>query len=99
MNKIKTKATYHCGRTTKGGKVYNANHNTLNKTRNGQNHIDHERTKENLLFRVENDRMVRCDSYDAIAYEKKRYKELFEDSLEARNERYRQQRHKERGTP
>lgn len=92
----KIKATYHCGRTTKGGKVYNANHNTLTKTRNGQSHIDHDRTKENLLFRVENGRMVRCDSYDAIAYEKKRYKELFEVSLEARNERYRQQRHKER---
>lgn len=96
MNKIKTKATYHCGRTTKGGKVYNANHNTLDKTRNGQNHIDHDRTKENLLFRLENGRMVRCDSYNAIEYEKRRYKELFEDSLEARNERYRQQRHKER---
>ncbi len=92
----KIKATYHCGRITKGGKVYNANHNTLDRTRNGQNHIDHDRTKENILFRVENGRMVRCDSYDAIAYEKKRYKELFEDSLEARNERYRQQRHKER---
>lgn len=92
----KIKATYHCGRTTKGGKVYNANHNTLIKTRNGQNHIDHERTKKNLLFRVENGRMVRCDSYNAIEYEKRRYKELFEASLEARNERYRQQRHKER---
>lgn len=92
----KIKATYHCGRTTKGGKVYNANHNTLDKTRNGQNHIDHDRTKENLLFRVENGRMVRCDSYNAIEYEKRRYKELFEVSLEARNERYRQQRHKER---
>ena len=92
----KIKATYHCGRTTKGGKVYNANHNTLDRTRNGQNHIDHDRTKENLLFRVENGRMVRCDSYNAIEYEKRRYKELFEDSLEARNERYRQQRHKER---
>ena len=90
----KIKATYHCGRTTKGGKVYNANHNTLDRTRNGQNHIDHDRTKENLLFRVENGRMVRCDSYNAIEYEKQRYKELFEDSLEARNERYRQQRHK-----
>lgn len=92
----KIKATYHCGRTTKSGKVYNANHNTLNKTRDGQKHIDHDRTKENLLFRMENGRMVRCDSYNAIEYEKRRYKELFGESLEARNERYRQQRHKER---
>ena len=96
MKKIKTKATYHCGRKTKDGKVFNANHNTLDKTRSEQNHIDHQRTTENLLFRVENGRMVRCNSYDAISYEKQRYKELFGDSLEAKNERYRQQRHKER---
>ena len=96
MERIKTKATYHTGRTTKAGKVFNSNHNTQDKTRDGQNHIDHERTKNNLLYRVENNKMIPCKSYDSIVFEKKRYKELFGNSLEARNERYRKQRHSER---
>lgn len=96
MERIKTKATYHTGRTTKAGKVFNANHNTQDKTRDGQNHIDHERTKNNLLYRVENNKMIPCKSYDSIVFEKKRYKELFGNSLETRNERYRKQRHSER---
>lgn len=96
MTKKKTKATYHCGRTTKAGKVYNANHNTRTETRNGQNHIDHDRTERNLLYRVENNKLIPCKSYDCIEFEKKRYSELFGDSLQARNERYIQQRHKER---
>lgn len=52
--------------------------------------------KNNLLYRIENNKVIPCKSDDSVAFEKKRYKELFEDSLEARNERYRQQRHKER---
>lgn len=96
MARIKTKATYHTGRKTKAGKVFNANHNTQTKTRDGQNHIDHDRTKNNLLYRVENNKVILCRSYDAIVFEKKRYKELFGASLEARNERYRKQRHQER---
>ncbi|MEE0982489.1 MAG: hypothetical protein U0L38_00380, partial [Bacteroidales bacterium] len=96
MTKKKTKATYHCGRTTKAGKVYNANHNTNKKTRDGQNHIDHERTESNLLYRIENNKLIPCKSYDCIAFEKKRYSELFGESLNARNERYIKQRHKER---
>lgn len=96
MTKKKTKATYHCGRTTKAGKVFNANHNTNKKTRDGQSHIDHDRTEQNLLYRVENNKLIPCRSYDCIEFEKKRYSELFGDSLQARNERYIQQRHKER---
>lgn len=96
MTKKKIKATYHCGRTTKAGKNYNANHNTRTETRNGQSHIDHDRTERNLLYRVEDNRLIPCRSYDCIAFEKKRYSELFGDSLQARNERYIQQRHKER---
>ncbi len=92
----KIKATYHSGRTTRAGKVFNANHNTNKKTRDGQNHINHERTEHNLLYRVENNRLIPCKSYDCIEFEKKRYSELFGDSLKARNERYIQQRHKER---
>lgn len=92
----KTKATYHSGRTTKGGKVFNANHNTYKKTRDGQNHINHDRTEENILYRIENNKLKPCKSYDCIEFEKRRYKELFSDSLEAKNERYIKQRHKER---
>ena len=96
MTKKKTKATYHSGRTTKAGRVYNANHNTNKKTRDGQSHIDHDRTERNVLYRVENNKLIPCKSYDCIEFEKKRYLELFGDSLQARNERYIQQRHKER---
>ncbi len=96
MTKKITKATYHCGRTTKAGKVYNANHNTRMETRNGQKHIDHEKTECNLLYRVENNKLIPCKSYDCIEFEKKRYSELFGDSLKAKNERYIKQRHKER---
>lgn len=92
----RTKATYHSGRTTKSGKIYNANHNTYKKTRDGQSHINHDRTKENVLYRVEGNRLKPCKSYDCIEFEKKRYKELFSESLEAKNERYIKQRHKER---
>lgn len=92
----KIKATYHSGRTTKGGKVFNANHNTFQKTRDGQSHINHDRTEQNILYRVENNKLKPCRSYDCIEYEKRRYKELFSESLEARNERYIKQRHKER---
>lgn len=92
----KTKATYHSGRTTKGGKVFNANHNTYKKTRDGQNHINHDRTEENILYRIENNKLKPCKSYDCIEFEKRRYKELFSDSLKAKNERYIKQRHKER---
>ena len=92
----KIKATYHSGRTTKGGKVFNANHNTYKKTRDGQSHIKHDRTEENILYRNENNHLKPCRSYDCIEFEKRRYKELFSESLEAKNQRYIRQRHKER---
>ena len=92
----KIKVTYHSGRTTKGGKVFNANHNTFQKTRDGQSHINHDRTEENILYRIENNKLKPCKSYDCIEFEKKRYKELFGESLEAKNQRYIKQRHKER---
>lgn len=92
----KIKATYHSGRTTKGGKVFNANHNTYKKTRDGQSHIKHDRTEENILYRIENNKLKPCRSYDCIEFEKRRYKELFSESLEAKNQRYIRQRHKER---
>lgn len=96
MNRKKTKASYHGGRTTKSGKVFNANHNTFQKTRDGQSHINHDRTEQNILYRVENNKLKPCRSYDCIEFEKKRYKELFRESLEAKNQRYIKQRHKER---
>lgn len=92
----KIKASYHSGRTTKSGKVFNANHNTNKKTRDGQNHIKHERTEQNLLYRIEDNKLKPCKSYDCIEFEKRRYKELFSKSLEAKNQRYIKQRHKER---
>ena len=92
----KIKATYHSGRTTKAGKVFNANHNTNRKTRDGQSHIKHDKTEQNILYRIENNKLKPCKSYDCIDFEKRRYKELFSESLEAKNQRYIKQRHKER---
>ena len=44
------KASYHNGRATKAGNVYNANHNTKIETRENQKHINHERTLENVVW-------------------------------------------------
>ena len=45
-----TKASMRNGRAKKSGEVYNANHNTLEKTRRGQLHIDETKFELNRYY-------------------------------------------------
>ena len=88
------KASYHSGRTTKAGNVYNANHNTKIETRDRQKHIDHERTLENIVWARDSNnlrsrKMIRQEgSFDARAYELKFYKEKFGAARDRKNAEY-----------
>ena len=91
------KATIRNGRATASGKVYNANHNTRAATRAMENHIDHERTDQNINFQFTNDgQIIRCGSFDAKAFELERYEHLYGAGQRAKNERYIQDGHPER---
>ncbi|MEF2837916.1 MAG: hypothetical protein U0N82_09350 [Oscillospiraceae bacterium] len=91
------KATIRNGRATASGKVYNANHNTRAATRAMENHIDHERTQENINFQFTNDgRILRCGSFDAKDFELERYEHLYGEGQRAKNDRYIQDGHPER---
>ena len=91
------KATIRNGRATASGKVYNANHNTRAATRAMENHIDHERTDQNINFQFTNDgQIIRCGSFDAKAFELERYEHLYGAGQLAKNERYIQDGHPER---
>ena len=91
------KATIRNGRATASGQVYNANHNTRAATRAMENHIDHERTAENIHFQFTNDgQIIRCGSFDAKAFELERYEHLYGAGQRAKNERYIQDGHPER---
>ena len=91
------KATIRNGRATASGKVYNANHNTRAATRAMENHIDHERTAENIHFQFTNDgQIIRCGSFDAKAFELERYEHLYGEGQRAKNDRYTQDGHPER---
>ena len=88
------KATYHNGRANKGGKVYNANHNTKAETRNQQRHIDHERTMENKIWvrdleNLESPQLRETEgSFDASAYELDFYKKRYGEARERKNADY-----------
>lgn len=95
-----TKATTHNGRSHKG-KSFNANHNTLECTRELQSHIDPTRFHENKYYKFEPNKkpvVIRGGNggFDATKHEKKIYKQIYGDGLEARNERYLKSRHKEK---
>lgn len=97
----KTKATARNQRSKKDGSTTNANHVTLEATREGQSHIDASRFKENVYIRFEEGKKPETirggtGGFNATKHEIKRYKELFGEGLEARNERYIQSRHKDR---
>ena len=48
-----TKASMRNGRATKGGAVYNANHNTLESIRRDQPHIDAQKFELNRYWKFE----------------------------------------------
>ena len=88
------KASYHNGRATKAGNVYNANHNTKIETRDRQKHIDHEKTLENIVWardinNLSSKKLIRQEgSFDARAYEIQFYKEKFGAARERKNAEY-----------
>lgn len=91
------KATVHNGRATKGGLVYNANHNTKTETRDQEGHIDHSRTEQNINLQFTNEgRVRRCGSFDAKEFELSRYEHLYAKGQEAKNARYIQDGHPKR---
>lgn len=90
------KATSRQGRANKNGRVYNANHNFKQETRDQEKHIEHTRTQNNLYHRYGTDKGWYKESFDAIEYETERYRELYQDGLDAKNQRYMKNGHKER---
>ena len=95
------KATYHNGRASKGGKVYNANHNTLVETRNQQRHIDHELTMENKIWVRDLENLDSAKlretggSFNASAYELEFYKKRYGEARERKNADYVKSGHKD----
>ena len=94
------KASYHNGRATKAGNVYNANHNTKIETRDKQKHIDHERTLENVVWardinNLSSKKLIRQEgTFDARAYELQFYKDRFGAARERKNAEYIRTGHK-----
>lgn len=94
------KASYHNGRATKAGNVYNANHNTKIETREKQKHIDHDRTLENVVWARDinnpgSKKLIRQEgSFDARAYELQFYKDRFGAARERKNAEYIRTGHK-----
>lgn len=94
------KATYHNGRATKDGLVFNANHNTNHKTRGEQKHIDHEKTMENVVWardinNINSPKLIRqIGSFDAKSYELQFYKERYGAARERKNQDYIKSGHK-----
>ena len=99
-----TKASMRNGRATKGGAVYNANHNTLESIRRDQPHIDAQKFELNRYWKFEQkDRtfsIKKIDGgkggFDARKHELAIYEKLYGDGLAARNERYTREGHKDR---
>lgn len=94
------KASYHNGRATAAGKVYNANHNTKKETRDGQKHIDHEKTDENKVWirdtkNLDSPKLILHEgSLDAIKYELDFYKKRYGAARDRKNEDYIKTGHK-----
>ena len=92
------------GRATKGGAVYNANHNTLESIRRDQPHIDAQKFELNRYWKFEQKERTftiqKIDGgkggFDARKHELAIYEKLYGDGLAARNERYTREGHKER---
>ena len=96
-----TKATARQARASSKGVVFNANHNTNEKVRAEQPHIDVERMKENLYFECSRKGGLIAynggnGGFNSTITEKQRYIEIYGKGLEARNERYKQEGHSDR---
>ena len=94
-----TKATFHCGRSGPNG-VYNANHNTLEATRQQQPHIDQDRFYLNEYYRLRADgrmEMVKGGKggFNSKKHEREYYEKYFSEGLRKRNEQYQKKGHKQ----
>ncbi len=104
MARTKTtdKASVKNGRASRAtGAAYNANHNTLEATRINQSHIDQTRMYLNsyIKFEVDGTRTkIRGGQggFDAKAHELQLYEHYYGDGLEARNQRYISEGHRDR---
>lgn len=95
------KASVHSGKANRQGVAYNANHNTMEEARSNQPHIDQERIQLNAYKQYMGDGSTKRfqggkGGFDARKHELQRYKDLYSDGLDARNERYKNSGHKDR---
>ena len=101
MKKKLDKASVHNGRANSKGIVYNANHNTMELSREHQPHIDPDRIHLNRYIQyLENGAAIAHKGgeggYDSRKHEVDRYKQLYGEGLDARNKRYIASGHRER---
>ena len=101
MKKKPDKASVHNGRANSKGVAYNPNHNTLEQSRVNQPHIDQERIHLNQYLQYMGDGTAvghrgGGGGYDSRKHELERYRQLYGEGLEARNQRYRASGHRER---
>lgn len=101
MKKKLDKASVHSGRANSRGVAYNPNHNTLEQPRVNQPHIDQERIHLNQYLQYMGDGTAvghrgGRGGYDSRKHELERYRQLYGEGLEARNQRYRASGHRER---
>lgn len=101
MKKTLDKASVHNGRANSKGIAYNANHNTMELSREHQPHIDPDRIHLNRYIQyLENGAAIAHKGgeggYDSRKHEVDRYKQLYGEGLDARNKRYIASGHRER---
>ncbi len=87
------KASVKNGRARSGGEAYNANHNTLEATRQNQAHIATDRIHLNQYVQYNADGTEKVikggkGGFNAKAHERKLYEHFYGEGLEAKNERY-----------
>lgn len=101
MKRKPDKASVHNGRANSKGVAYNANHNTMELSREHQPHIDPDRIHLNRYIQYLDGGTAIAHKggeggYDSRKHEVDRYKQLYGEGLDARNRRYIASGHRER---
>lgn len=82
----------HMGRTS-NGKAYSLKHNARNFDISNSEHIDQERSKQNIYYTFDSTgRMQRVENFNLEEQETKLYEEFFGKHLKAQNEKYKAKR-------
>lgn len=89
----RVRATIHRSRVGKDGKAHSPKHNDRNFDLNGSDHIDAKKSATNKYWHRYQKTQPKL-TFEEV--EKKFYEEHFSDSLNARNENYRKEGHKDR---